>query len=487
MKKLYILILLLSFSAGLFAKDSFYYSGNKRIPLYEVEGKEVIITPAATTQIRRMAAFAGSEEIKDDRLVINVVSDSSASLKTLSSIPSPVRTENCYRDSQGLELIPTGYINLKLKREEDRDLLERRATEFGLEITEQNRYMPLWYELVINFENEESIIDIANRLYETGDFASCSPAFSFDGLEISYDPNVSEQWGLYNSEHEGIDINVAPAWDYVTGKGIRIAIVDCGVDLEHQDLAQNIYLSYDCPTKKSPAHVYGDHGTHCAGIAAAVRNNGIQIAGVAPDAQLMVAGMAFNSLNPCNQMADGINWSWQNGADIISCSWHSPQNDLVGQAIDAAVTNGRNGRGCVFVKSAGNLTGPITYPGDYRKEVIAVASLKSDGNRAESSCFGDNMLVSAPGVNILSTILNNSIDYKSGTSMACPHVSGVAALILQRNPKLTNLQVREILAKSTNQVGDKPYSTQKEFGEWNQWYGYGMIDAYKAVMNTPRK
>lgn len=71
--------------------------------------------------------------------------------------------------------------------------------------------------------------------------------------------------------------------------------------------------------------------------------------------------------------------------------------------------------------------------------------------------------------------------------MACPHVSGVAALILQRNPKLTNLQVREILAKSTNQVGDKPYSTQKEFGEWNQWYGYGMIDAYKAVMNTPRK
>ena len=183
MKKLYILLLFLSISVGMFAKDSFFYSGNKRIPLYEVKGKEVIIIPAATTQIRRMAALAGGEEIKNDRLVINVVSDSSASFKTLKHIALPVRKENCYTDSQGLELVPTGYINLKLKREEDRDLLERRAAEFGLEITEQNRYMPLWYELIINFENEESIIDIANRLYETGDFASCSPAFSFDGRE----------------------------------------------------------------------------------------------------------------------------------------------------------------------------------------------------------------------------------------------------------------------------------------------------------------
>lgn len=95
----------------------------------------------------------------------------------------PIHTEKCYINSQGLELIPTGYINLKLKREEDIDLLKRRAAEFGLDITEQNKYMPLWYELVINFDNEESVRDIANRLYETGDFESCSPAFSFDGRE----------------------------------------------------------------------------------------------------------------------------------------------------------------------------------------------------------------------------------------------------------------------------------------------------------------
>lgn len=70
--------------------------------------------------------------------------------------------------------------------------------------------------------------------------------------------------------------------------------------------------------------------------------------------------------------------------------------------------------------------------------------------------------------------------------MACPHVAGVAALILSRNPALSALKVREIIAKSTKQVGDKPYVTTKEFGKWNKWYGYGLIDAYKAVINTPR-
>lgn len=159
---------------------------------------------------------------------------------------------------------------------------------------------------------------------------------------------------------------------------------------------------------------------------------------------------------------------------------------MIKNAIDNAVTNGREGKGCVFVKSAGNSGDSITFPGAYRKEVIAVASLKIDGNRREDSCFGDNMLVSAPGDSILSTVNNNGIDYKGGTSMACPHVAGIAALILSRNPALSALKVREIIAKSTKQVGDKLYDTTKEFGQWNKWYGYGMIDAYKAVINTPR-
>ncbi|MDE5807331.1 MAG: hypothetical protein K2H76_04385, partial [Muribaculaceae bacterium] len=142
MKKLYVLMLLLCISFGAFAKDTFYYSGDEKIKLQEIEGKEVVIFPAATTQIAKMAGFSGGREIKDDRLAISVVSESNASLKTIKHMSVPVRMEKCYRDSQGLELTPTGYINLKLKKSGDRDLLDRRAAEFGLEITEQNRYMP---------------------------------------------------------------------------------------------------------------------------------------------------------------------------------------------------------------------------------------------------------------------------------------------------------------------------------------------------------
>jgi subtilisin family serine protease len=306
-------------------------------------------------------------------------------------------------------------------------------------------------------------------------------------MEISYDPDIVNQWGLYNNEYEGMDISISNAWCYSSGKGVRIAIVDQGVDVNHIDLAKNIYMSYDCSTRTSPTASYGNHGTHCAGIVAAVRNNGIQITGVAPDAKLMAAGVDFGQPNASTSLADGINWAWENGADIISCSWKSPDLDIIRNALDNAIDKGRNGRGCVVVKSAGNSSSEITFPGSYRKEVIAVANLTKSGVRSNSSCFGENLLVAAPGTNILSTINGDKIGYMSGTSMACPHVSGIAALILERNEDLSVLEVREILAKSTKKVGDKPYDTNKEFGTWNKWYGYGMIDACKAVLNTKRK
>ena len=491
MKKLYVLMLLLCISFGAFAKDTFYYSGDEKIKLQEIAGKEVVIFPAATTQIAKMAGFSGGREIKDDRLAISVVSESTASLKTIKHMSVPVRMEKCYRDSQGLELIPTGYINLKLKKSGDRDLLDRRAAEFGLEITEQNRYMPLWFELVINFENESSVIDIANRLFETGDFETCSPAFSFDGREISYDTYTSNQWGLYNAEYDGIDINIVPAWDYATGKGIPIAFIDGGVELTHTDLAKNAYLSIDCATGASPNIEYDGHGTMCAGITAAVRNNNFGIAGVAPDAKIMSARVDFSeNANTQKQLADAINWSCNNGAYILSCSWGSSRCKLIEDAIDAAVTLGRNGKGCIFVCSAGNngqADGSITYPGGYREEVLTISGVMKDGDRYIDSSYGDAVFVSAPGKDIYTTTKNNGIVSASGTSMACAFVSGVAALILERNPNLTANHVREILANSTNRIGPYSYSTQKEFGAWNKWYGYGMIDAYQAVMNTPRR
>jgi len=147
-------------------------------------------------------------------------------------------------------------------------------------------------------------------------------------------------------------------------------------------------LIYDTETKSSPSKVYGAHGTHCAGIAAAVRNNGIQVAGVAPDATLMsVSNALTGSTELESNLANGINWAWQHGADIISCSWWYSDKDIVKEAIDLALSRGREGRGCVFVKSAGNTSGPISFPGDYRPEVIAVANMKQDGTLSTTSAY----------------------------------------------------------------------------------------------------
>ncbi len=489
MRKLIIFIaIFIGFASSMMAQNKFYYSGEKKITLNELIDKCVIFEKKGKIEAETLLDISVDHSIKDPQYHIKVIKGmSKKQMKALSNFPSTIHTESCYINNEGLEVIPTGYINIKLKQLSDFSLLIDIAEKYGLTIVEQNSFMPQWYTLRLNDDNKASVIDIANSIYESGLILSSSPAFSFNGAEISYDPNVDEQWGLYNAEYDGIDISADMAWAYATGRGIKICIVDNGVDITHQDLAANIYMSYDFHTKTSPITIFSNHGTHCAGIVAAVRNNGIQIAGVAPDAKLMAAAIDYDSATLLTELADGINWAWQNGADIISCSWWCMECDIVKDAIDDALTKGRNKRGCIVVSSAGNFDMDITFPANYRKEVIAVANIKKDGIRAESSCYGDNMLVSAPGTDILSTIPNNGITMYTGTSMACPHVSGVAALILERNSTLKAAQVREIIAKSAKQVGDMPYDTKKEFGDWNKYYGYGLVDAYNAVMNTPRK
>lgn len=494
MKK-FIIFMVVAFclSLSISAQDSYYYYHGTKMPLSEDETQIVSIAPKTeNVSLSPSNGFTLVKTISDTRSLIKVYElSSSTTIKRaiVANSSASVNIQPCYKTESGNELIPNGYINVKLKSNTDYSILQTVAQQKGCEIIEQNPFMPLWYNLRVKDAPGFNAVDIANAIYETGKFASAFPSFTFDAIEISYDPNVYEQWGLYNSKYEGLDISLSQAWSYATGRGIKVAIVDQGIDLNHQDLLDNIYpLSYDTETKNSPSKVYGSHGTHCAGIVAAVRNNGIQVTGVAPDAKLMsVSNTLAWSTNLESNLANGINWAWQNGADVISCSWWCNKNELLEDAIDNAVTKGREGKGCVFVKSAGNTGGPISYPGDYSQDVLAVANMTINGTLSASSGHGYNLLVTAPGTNILSTIPDNQVAKKSGTSMACPHVAGLAALVLERNPSLTAQKVREIIAKNTKKVGTRPYSTNKIYGSWNEYYGYGLIDAYKAVINTPRK
>ena len=493
MKKL-ICILVMAFcvSACLYAQDSYYYYHGKQYFLIEDATKVVVISPkGGRSSVSPVGGMTLVETVDDPDCLICVYA--LAHSATLNQIKASIASSSnlvmpCYKTSEGQNLIPNGYINVKLKTATDYETLRTQAALNNCEIMSANPFMPLWYSLRVNPNNTSSPIEISNTLFETGLFKVASPSFSVDALEISYDPDVISQWGLYNSDYENIDISASQAWSYSTGRGIKIAIVDQGIDMAHKDLAANIFsLSYDTETNSSPSKVYGSHGTHCAGIAADVRNNGIQVAGVAPDAKLMsVSNKLLLNSNLESKLANGINWAWKNGADVISCSWWCSKNEILEDAIDSAVIRGREGKGCVFTKSAGNTSGAISYPGDYSPNVLAIANMTQNGRLSASSARGANLFVTAPGTGILSTVPNNGIAYMSGTSMACPHVAGVAALILARNPKLTSIQVKKIIAENTKEIGVFPYSSVNIYGAWNEHYGYGLIDAYKAVLNTPR-
>ena len=401
--------------------------------------------------------------------------------------------KSMYVNNIGQQLKATDYLYVKLKSMDDKAMLSSVAETYGLDIYSQDEFMPLWFVLKKRSAESGNVVDIANRVYETGLFAECSPDFSMERAEISYDPNVGKQWGLYNTMTEGADINVSEAWNYATGRGVVIAIVDTGIELTHIDLAANIYpKSYDAWTGTSPSKVYGEHGTHCAGIAAAVRNNGIFVTGVAPDAKLMSVSCPLDEKNAlfAVNMSRGINWAWMNGADIISLSWGCENSVMIEDAIENAISHGRGGKGCVVIKSAGNNNASgMTFPGNCRG-VIDVANMTIKGvrnsRRSTGSNYGPGLFISAPGTDIYSTVPKNLYNSKSGTSMAAPHVAGVVALMLERCPDLTMQQVREILARTAKRLPTMvPQNERKDdLGVWDEYYGYGLVDAYNAVLEV---
>jgi thermitase len=254
---------------------------------------------------------------------------------------------------------------------------------------------------------------------------------------------------------------------------VVIAIVDTGIDGTHPDLAQKIYrdatgiVGYDAFTGQRDDAVDGHwHGTHCAGIAAAQVNNGLGIAGIAGwNGVADASDTAFVKLMPVkvldNQgmgdsltVANGILWAADHGARVISLSLGSTAPS---SAIANAVQYAR-GKGCVIVAAAGNegsttKSYPAAYPG-----VIAVAATDRGDRLTSFTSYGSWVPVAAPGAGITSTMptyqtsLDIPLDYAaaSGTSMACPHVAGEAALILAQNPALTNSQVDQLITTNVD-------------------------------------
>lgn len=327
MKRLLFIIFASIAILAMFAQDVYYNVGTKREYL-TVDSSTVV--SFISQDKNATEAVPGHLTLVDsscrDGIVLNIYNVSlpknKFDLKNRRYFPKNLSITPCYRDSKGTLKIPNGYIIVKLKSEKDIEKL-RDATA-GIDLTiESIPFMSTWYSLMLHPNKGLNPIKVSNQLHATGLFDFAYPTFFYpnDILEISYDSLVHRQWGLYNKEKPNYDISLSEAWNYATGRGIKIAIIDNGVDSSHVDLAKNMYRkSYDAEAEAVHNSIYNDHATHCAGIAAGIRNNGRFISGVAPDAKLMSIRINTSSPNRLS-IASAINWAWKNGADIISCSW----------------------------------------------------------------------------------------------------------------------------------------------------------------------
>lgn len=315
---------------------------------------------------------------------------------------------------------------------------------------------------------------------------------------IPIDPLYSKQWYLNNDGSVGIadaDIDAPEAWDIHQGSStIIIAIIDEGVDTEHEDLKDKIVTPYDAidgDNNQEPNSGDG-HGTACAGIAAAMTNNSKGISGIGWKVKIMPVRIAYGvgpdwfTTNAI--IADGIETAVDRGAHVLSNSWGGgPPSSAINSAIDYAITHNR-----VVVFAAGNGSGPVLYPANLslNKVIIAVSAtnewdkLKTktsqDGENWWGSSFGPEINVAAPGVHIYTTDISGSNGYASGdyvpnfngTSSATPLVAGTAALLLSKNPDWTPNQVRNQLQNTAKDLGPTGFDNK---------FGHGRINAYEAL------
>lgn len=394
-----------------------------------------------------------------------------------------------FLSEDGTEIGLSDYVYIKLKSPEDFREIEKKAAQYNMEIIEQNEFMPLWYTLRCSENTQFSSLEVANRIFETGLFASSVPdLMTYDDIECTNDPDFNQLWGLDNSGNPSADVNACAAWGITRGNGASVGVLDQGIELTHIDLAANLSpLSYDTESMTSPSQIFGNHGTHCAGTVGAVGDNNTQVVGIAPECELFsISNSLAGTPNSRQARANGFNWAVANGVDVVSNSWGSGvQYDVIDDAIDNALLNGRGGLGCIIVFATGNnSSGTVGYPANSNPEIIAVGSMTSAGSRSSFSNYGTALDCVAPGSSILSTVLNDGIGTLSGTSMATPHVAGLAALIISVNPCLTGAQVRDIIEQSCHKSAGYTFSNTagRPNGTWNNEMGYGLIDAHAAVL-----
>lgn len=408
-----------------------------------------------------------------------------------------------YLTNSNKEIPLTNMFYVFLKDQGDYPILEKEAREVNARIIGSYDILPNVYVLTCTKESQGNALEIANRLYETGLFEATEPVLL--SFTLTSFPNdyyyYTKQWNLYNHDDQGnplgYDIKYQQAYDsgIIPNTGnVVVAVCDSGVKLTHPELTFDPF-SWDATTSTSPSVVWDEHGTTVAGVIGATANNNIGIAGVASGVKIMsISIQHLDSIVTTIDLAQMIIQAVNHGAHVINNSWSFEFNStVISVAIDYAITNGRNGKGCVVVFSSGNDDqSSLSFPASYTPEtsVIAVGASTTQGKRkAYSSAlpwgsnYGTNLDIVAPGVAIRTTTTGSNYYPYYGTTYSAAHVSGVAALMLAWNPNLTYDEVGFIIESTANKSlnGYTFSNTTKVGGTWNKYVGHGLLNMYDAL------
>lgn len=317
------------------------------------------------------------------------------------------------------------------------------------------------------------------------------------------DPMFGDQWHLVNPLQPGNDLNISDVWrDGVTGKGVHVAVVDDGLDMDHADLKDNFYGKgswdfNDNTALPKPRLSDDQHGTRCAGEIAAVRNDKCGV-GVAYEAGIAGLRILSGDISEAEE-ALALNYA-MNDNDIYSCSWGPPDNGeamdepgpLVKKALINGISNGRNKRGSIFVFASGN----GAYQGDncnfdgYTNSIYSITVAAVDRNNLQpfySESCSANMVVtySSNARDHISTtdVHGKCTDKHGGTSAAAPIAAGVFALALQVRPELTWRDLQYLCVNTAVQVnpGDPSWQQTAIGGYYSHDFGYGKLDAHRLV------
>jgi subtilisin family serine protease len=428
------------------------------------------------------------------------------------------------RDQFGAPVVYTENVFVKFADDASSSHCERVLREAGLSVKRPAGYAAGGYFAAAPARTGRNVFPIAEALLEREDVELCHPELV---REVHRRGAFPQQWHLAATVVNGRTVDahagVTAAWAMATGEGITIAVIDDGVDIDHEEFATSGKIvaprSLSRPRSDNPRPSNGDnHGTACSGVACADGNWGA--AGVAPAARLMP--LRLTSGLGSQDEADAFVWAADHGADIISCSWGPadgrwwdpsdpvhrqvvPLPDNTRLAIDYAIGTGRNGRGCVITWAAGNGAESVDNDGyaSYDK-VIAVAACNDSGKQSAYSDHGQAIWCSFPsnhgepsltpgiwttdrsghegynaGDRSLGDARGNYTNSFGGTSSACPGVAGVAALMLSANPELTWSDVKDLLRDTCRRIDDR--SGEYDGRGHSRRYGYGRVAADEAV------